>query len=72
MVPVAFWYFSIIGGLMLLAYAIYRLDPVFILGQALGVSLYAETCWLMKREHCMIRRFEGAGWISPPSHWSLR
>ncbi|MBP9951089.1 MAG: lipid-A-disaccharide synthase N-terminal domain-containing protein [Cypionkella sp.] len=50
-VPVAFWYFSIIGGLMLLAYAIYRLDPVFILGQALGVFIYARNLWLIKREH---------------------
>ena len=35
-VPVAFWYFSILGGSMLLAYAIYRRDPVFIFGQAGG------------------------------------
>ncbi|MDD2661979.1 MAG: lipid-A-disaccharide synthase N-terminal domain-containing protein, partial [Methylococcales bacterium] len=31
--PIAFWYFSIGGGVTLLAYAVYRQDPVFIVGQ---------------------------------------
>ena len=31
-IPETFWYFSMVGGAMLLAYAIYRMDPVFILG----------------------------------------
>jgi lipid-A-disaccharide synthase-like uncharacterized protein len=46
-VPVAFWWFSIAGGLTLLSYAIYRADPVFILGQALGVFIYARNLWLI-------------------------
>lgn len=46
-VPVAFWYFSLVGGLMLLAYAIYRTDPVFILGQLLGVLIYSRNLWLI-------------------------
>lgn len=45
--PVAFWYFSLAGGMMLLAYALYRADPVFILGQALGVVIYARNLWLI-------------------------
>ena len=45
--PVAFWYFSLIGGVMLLIYALYRADPVFILGQALGVFIYARNLWLI-------------------------
>ncbi|MFC5739230.1 lipid-A-disaccharide synthase N-terminal domain-containing protein [Sinirhodobacter huangdaonensis] len=45
--PVAFWYFSLAGGVMLLAYALYRADPVFILGQALGVVIYARNLWLI-------------------------
>ena len=49
-VPVAFWYFSISGGIILLAYAIYRLDPVFILGQSLGVFIYARNLRLIKAE----------------------
>ena len=49
-VPVAFWYFSIGGGLILLSYAIYRADPVFILGQSLGVFIYARNLWLIRAE----------------------
>ncbi len=49
-VPLAFWYFSISGGLILLAYAIYRLDPVFILGQSLGVFIYSRNLWLIRAE----------------------
>uniref|UniRef100_UPI0035AFDFF2 lipid-A-disaccharide synthase N-terminal domain-containing protein n=1 Tax=Paenirhodobacter enshiensis TaxID=1105367 RepID=UPI0035AFDFF2 len=45
--PVAFWYFSLAGGVMLLSYAIYRADPVFILGQSLGVVIYARNLWLI-------------------------
>jgi lipid-A-disaccharide synthase-like uncharacterized protein len=47
-VPVAFWYFSMGGGLMLLTYAIYRADPVFILGQLMGVVIYARNLWLIR------------------------
>ncbi len=45
--PVAFWYFSLAGGLILLAYAIYRRDPVFILGQATGLLIYGRNLWLI-------------------------
>jgi len=48
--PLAFWYFSLAGGAMLLAYAIYRLDPVFILGQSLGVFIYTRNLWLIQAE----------------------
>lgn len=50
-VPVAFWYFSIAGGLTLLSYAIYRLDPVFILGQLTGVFIYSRNLYLIFREN---------------------
>ena len=46
-VPEAFWYFSLVGGLMLFAYAIYRLDPVFMLGQGLGLFIYARNLQLI-------------------------
>ena len=49
-VPVVFWYFSISGGLVLLAYAIYRADPVFILGQSTGVIIYARNLLLIRKE----------------------
>ena len=48
-VPLAFWYFSIAGGLTMLAYAIYRRDPVFILGQSAGIVVYARNLWLIHR-----------------------
>lgn len=49
-IPVAFWYFSIGGGLMLFAYALYRQDPVFVLGQALGLFIYIRNLLLIYRE----------------------
>jgi lipid-A-disaccharide synthase-like uncharacterized protein len=51
-IPETFWYFSFAGGILLLAYAIYRLDPVFILGQATGLVIYSRNLyfiWLGKR-----------------------
>jgi lipid-A-disaccharide synthase-like uncharacterized protein len=48
-VPVAFWYFSLAGGLTLLAYAIYRLDPVFMIGQFSGLFVYARNLYLIRR-----------------------
>ena len=48
-VPVVFWYFSLGGGLMLLTYAIQRRDPVFILGQSLGLLIYARNLVLIYR-----------------------
>ncbi len=49
-VPLSFWYLSMAGGLILLAYAIYRRDVVFILGQSTGVFIYARNLWLIHRE----------------------
>lgn len=46
-VPTAFWYFSIGGGAILLAYAIYRQDPVFICGQALGLVVYVRNVYFI-------------------------
>lgn len=49
-IPVAFWWFSIGGAAILLAYAIYRRDPVFILGQSLGFFIYARNLWFIHLE----------------------
>lgn len=49
-VPVAFWYFSIAGGVILFTYAVYRGDPVFILGQSLGLFIYSRNLWLIYSE----------------------
>jgi len=49
-IPVSFWWLSIGGAAILLAYAIYRADPVFILGQSLGFFIYARNLWLIHAE----------------------
>ncbi len=48
-VPRPFWFFSVGGGLTLLAYAIYRQDPVFILGQGAGLFVYARNLYFIYR-----------------------
>jgi lipid-A-disaccharide synthase-like uncharacterized protein len=48
--PFAFWVFSIGGGALLLIYAIHRRDPVFILGQALGLLIYFRNVSFVLRE----------------------
>jgi lipid-A-disaccharide synthase-like uncharacterized protein len=49
-VPVAFWFFSIAGGALLLVYAIHRKDPVFILGQAGGLVIYLRNLMLIYKK----------------------
>jgi len=49
-VPRAFWYFSIGGGVTLLVYAIYIGDPVFILGQGAGLIVYSRNLYFVRRE----------------------
>jgi lipid-A-disaccharide synthase-like uncharacterized protein len=49
-IPMAFWIFSISGGLLLLVYALYRKDPVFIAGQAFGVFVYLRNLYFVMRE----------------------
>jgi lipid-A-disaccharide synthase-like uncharacterized protein len=48
-VPISFWYMSLIGGLITLAYAIYRRDPVFIAGQSIGSIVYIRNLMLISR-----------------------
>ncbi len=48
-VPREFWYLSVAGGLMLLLYAIHRLDPVFIVGQAAGLLVYGRNLYFLRR-----------------------
>jgi lipid-A-disaccharide synthase-like uncharacterized protein len=45
--PVAFWFFSIGGGVLMLIYALYRRDPVFIAGQALGLVVYVRNLYFI-------------------------
>jgi len=46
---VAFWFFSLAGGLVLLTYAIHRRDPVFVVGQAAGLVIYGRNLWLIRQ-----------------------
>jgi lipid-A-disaccharide synthase-like uncharacterized protein len=48
--PIAFWYLSLVGGLITLAYAIYRRDPVFIAGQSIGALVYIRNLMLIHRQ----------------------
>lgn len=49
-IPVAFWYFSIGGSVILLSYSIYKQDPVFILGQSVGSLIYVRNLILISRK----------------------
>jgi lipid-A-disaccharide synthase-like uncharacterized protein len=48
-IPVAFWLLSLVGGTMLLIYALYRKDPVFIAGQLFGVFVYLRNVYFVMR-----------------------
>ena len=50
-IPLGFWFFSILGGLTLLVYAIHRKDPVFIMGQATGLFIYARNLYFINKQH---------------------
>jgi lipid-A-disaccharide synthase-like uncharacterized protein len=50
MIPIEFWYFSIAGGVTLLAYAIHQADPVFIVGQLTGLFVYARNLQMIFRD----------------------
>jgi len=49
-IPVSFWYFSLIGGLTVLAYGVYKVEPVIILGQLPGTIVYTRNLMLIYRE----------------------
>jgi lipid-A-disaccharide synthase-like uncharacterized protein len=49
-IPVSFWYFSLGGGLILLAYAIHRADPVFIMAYLPGNFIYFRNLYLIRKK----------------------
>ncbi len=63
MIPTAFWFFSIGGGLVLLSYAIHRRDPVFIAGQGMGLLIYSRNLWFIFRRRAAAAE---AGAAQPP------
>jgi len=48
-IPVSFWYMSLIGSVIVLAYAIHKMDPVFIVGQGVGTLVYVRKSMLVHR-----------------------
>ena len=54
-IPVSFWIFSILGGSIVLAYAIHKEDPVFILGQGAGLLIYFRNLYFVLRERQLSR-----------------
>jgi len=58
-VPLAFWLFSLGGGVTLLVYAIHRQDPVFIVGQASGLLIYTRNLMLIRGERRREANVEG-------------
>ena len=49
-IPIIFWYLSIFGGIGLLTYAIFRKDPVIILGQSFGIFVYIRNLFLIYKK----------------------
>lgn len=49
-IPIEFWYLSMLGGVTLLAYAVHKRDPVFIMGQLSGVFIYARNLYFVYKE----------------------
>ena len=48
-IPIAFWWLSLFGGALMFTYAIYRWDPVFMMGQGLGLFVYVRNLMLIRR-----------------------
>jgi lipid-A-disaccharide synthase-like uncharacterized protein len=49
-IPEIFWILSLFGGLMLFSYAVWRRDPVFIVGQSTGIFVYSRNLWFIHRD----------------------
>jgi lipid-A-disaccharide synthase-like uncharacterized protein len=64
-VPETFWYFSLVGGAMLFAYAIYRLDPVFMLGQGMGLVIYSRNIYFIRSHRKSEAQAASAGAPAP-------
>ncbi len=54
-VPIPFWWFSIVGGICLLIYSLHLKDPVIISGQLFGVFVYVRNLWLIYNERASLQ-----------------
>lgn len=50
-IPTSFWVFSILGGSIVLAYAVHKQDPVFIVGQGVGLLIYFRNLYFVVKNH---------------------
>ncbi len=57
-IPIEFWYFSILGGLTLFSYAVYKQDPVFIIGQSTGLFIYSRNLYFISKERKALAKQE--------------
>ncbi len=62
-IPLAFWYFSLLGGITLFIYACSKKDPVIMVGQATGIFIYTRNLYLIYRK----RRKDSRELAAPPS-----
>jgi lipid-A-disaccharide synthase-like uncharacterized protein len=71
-IPLPFWYLSLVGGVMLLIYAVWVRNPVFALGQAAGCFVYVRNLMLLRREKGLAAlktgdsQVDGAAQATPP------
>lgn len=49
LLPIGFWVISLLGALIIVSYAIYRRDPVLILGQSTGLIAYSRNIYLSRK-----------------------
>lgn len=59
-IPLYFWYLSIVGGIILLSYAIHKKDPVFITGQLTGLMVYVRNLVLIRKNSGAFNKGEGS------------
>ena len=64
MVPVTFWWLSLLGGTALFSYAIFRRDPVIITGQGMGLLVYARNLMLVSKARRRFQRDVASGIVS--------
>lgn len=50
LIPIPFWYLSTVGAIILFIYAVHRRDPVFIMGQGLGIVVYLRNLYFIYLE----------------------
>ena len=58
-IPMAFWFFAMAGGLLTLIYGLVKREPIIILGQALSIFIYLRNLQLIVRDRRRMKAAEG-------------